>query len=202
MLLHSVLSLEPEGWLKAEKNSHDICFYLHYKNKNNVKKKPFPPFLPERQNNCALPPCPARFFNMELPTVAVSTGVAEDTVRGSTGVVMTGVRGVSHDIICARLDEWFCMFPQQSLELLAMAVREGMLVGDLAEVVKQCIAHLRAMQLIPVDTPSSTSLYSKSAPGPDLVTATGPSPLPQICTTCTAATGPADQKVPCRPANL
>ena len=125
----------------------------------------------------------ARFFNMEPPTVAVSTGVAEGAVRGSTGVMMTGVRGISHDVICARLDEWFCMSPQQSLELLAQAVREGLLVGDLAEVVRQSIAMLRAMQLNPVDTASSTSQSSESAPGPDLVTAAGPSPLPQISTT-------------------
>ena len=123
----------------------------------------------------------ARFFNMEPPTVAVSTGVAEGAVRGSTGVVMAGVRGISHDVICARLDEWFCMSPQQSLELLAQAVREGLLVGDLAKVVQQSIAMLQAMQLNPVDTASSQS--SESAPGPNLIAAAMPSPLPQISTT-------------------
>ena len=138
----------------------------------------------------------ARFFDMEPPTVAVSTGVAEGAVRGSTGVMMAGVRGISHDVICARLDEWFCMSPQQSLELLAQAVREGLLVGDMAKVVQQSIAMLQAMQLNPVDTASSISQSSESDPGPDLVTAarssapgphlvtaTTPSPLPQICTT-------------------
>ena len=125
----------------------------------------------------------ARFFNMEPPTVAVSTGVAEGAVRGSTGVMMAGVRGISHDVICARLDEWFCMSPQQSLELLAQAVREGLLVGDLAKVVQQSIAMLQAMQLNPVDTASSTSQSNESTPGPNLVTAATPSPLPQISTT-------------------
>ena len=109
--------------------------------------------------------------------MAVSTGVIEGAVKGSTGVMMTGVRGISHDVICARLDEWFCMSPQQSLELLAQAVRDGLFVGDLAKVVEQYIAWLRAMQLNPVDTVSST------ASGPDLVTAATPSPLPQINTT-------------------
>ena len=115
--------------------------------------------------------------------MAVSTGVAEGAVRGSTGVMMAGVRGISHDVICARLDEWFCMSSQQSLELLAQAMQEGLLVGDLAEVVQQSIAMHQAMQLNPVDTASPTSQSSESAPGPDLITAAGPSPLSQISTT-------------------
>ena len=115
--------------------------------------------------------------------MAVSTGVAEGAVRGSTGVMMAGVRGISHDVICARLDEWFCMSPQQSLELLAQAMREGLLVGDLAKVVQQSIAMLQAMQLNPVDTASSTSKSNESTPGPNLVTAATPSPSPQISTT-------------------
>ena len=65
-------------------------------------------------------------------------------------------------MICARLDE---------------------LVGNLAKVVQQSIAMLQAMQLNPVDTVSSTSQSNESTPGPNLITAATPSPLPQMSTT-------------------
>ena len=177
LLFHLSLSLSPSVTPERVQRILQQCLEGGYLNLGNLKG------ILTGKARAGKSHSKARFFNMEPPTVAVSTGVAEGAVRGSTGVMMTGVRGISHDVICARLDEWFCMSPQQSLELLAQAVREGLLVGDLAEVVRQSIAMLRAMQLNPVDTASSTSQSSESAPGPDLVTAATPSPLPQISTT-------------------
>ena len=117
----------------------------------------------------------ARLFNMEPPPVPVSTGVAEGAVQGSTGVVISGIRGISHDVIQASLEEWFQMSPDESLELLAMAIREGLLVGNLAEVVKESMERLQAMQLDPVNAASSASILTQST--------NTPSPLPQISTT-------------------
>jgi len=67
----------------------------------------------------------ARLFNMEPPSIPASTGVAEGAVRGSTGVVMAGVRDISYDVIQAGLDEWFQMSPKKMKGLLARAIREA-----------------------------------------------------------------------------
>ena len=77
----------------------------------------------------------ACLFNMTPPPVPTSTGVVEGALEGSTGVVVAGVRDISHEIIQAKLSGWFSLSPPEVLKLLAKAVREGLLVGDLAEVV-------------------------------------------------------------------
>ena len=124
----------------------------------------------------------ARLFNMEPPLVPISTGVAEGAVRGSTGVVMAGVRGISHDVIRSSLDEWFQMSPNDCLELLAMAISEGVLLGDLAKVVEESIEFLEAMQLPLVDTASSASFPVEPSPSDTVTSTHTPSPLPQIST--------------------
>ena len=125
----------------------------------------------------------ARLFNMEPPSVPVSTGVAEGATRGSTGVVMEGVRDISHDIIQAGLDEWFQMSPKKMKELLAKAIREGVFIGDLAEIVKGYIGRLQEMQLNPVDTANSASVPTESSSSNTTTSIYPPSPLPQISTT-------------------
>ena len=125
----------------------------------------------------------ARPFNMEPPSVSANTGVAEGSVRGCTGVTMAGVRGISHDVIWASLGEWFQMSPDETLKLLSKAIHEEVIGGDLAEVVEEFIGRFQAMQLHPVNTPSTASPPPELSPSKNTIVPHTPSPLPQICTT-------------------
>ena len=116
----------------------------------------------------------ARLFRMELPKVPVSTGVAEGAVQGCSSEVMAGIREVSHEVLQAIEDEWDLMSPEELLEQLAMAVREGVLTGNLAEIVDQFIERHHEMQPVPV----TTSATEESVPH-------FPSPLLQISTSRT-----------------
>ena len=114
----------------------------------------------------------ARLFNMKLPSIPVSTGVAEGAVQGSTRLVIAGIRGIGRERFLTHVNEWFQMSPAKILELLAMAIREGVLVGDLAELAKESIERLKAMQIDPVDTASIQTQSTHT-----------PSPFPEISTT-------------------
>jgi len=124
----------------------------------------------------------ARLFNMEPPPVPVSTGVAEGAVRDSTGLVLAGVRDIIHEVIQASMEEWYRMSPKGILELLARKTQEGVLVGDLADVVKEMIERLSQMLLAPVSTTTSASLPTKSSSSTSIKLADAPSALPQIST--------------------
>ena len=111
-----------------------------------------------------------RLFNMEPPSVPTSTGVVEGALEGSTGAAIEGVRGISHIVIQGIRGEWFNLSPQETLKVLARAVRTGLLVGDLAKVVQESVQKLgldvghSELQTVPITTSLS-------------------SPMQEICTT-------------------
>ena len=92
--------------------------------------------------------------------------------------------------------EWYHMSPKNILELLASKIHvpEGVLVGDLGEVMKKMIERLRKMQLAPEDMASSAllptelSTSTESSSSLELSSSTDinpthtPSPLLQIST--------------------
>ena len=121
----------------------------------------------------------ARLFRMKLPQVPVSTGVAEGAVQGCSSEVMAGIREVSHEVVWASEDEWYRMSPEELLDQLAMAVREGVLTGDLAEIVDRFIKKHHEMQPVPVTT-SATDFPPTEESLPHF-----PSLLPQISTSKT-----------------
>ena len=153
------------------------CLEAGYLNLNNLKG------ILSGKNRSGKSHTLARLFRMKPPQVPVSTGVAEGAVQGCSSAVMAGIREISHGVLRASEDEWYLMSPEETLKLLAMAVREGVLTGDLAKIVDKFIIMYPQMQQFPEE--------SLSHP---------PSPLPHISTSRTEMATliqncPASQKI-------
>ena len=121
----------------------------------------------------------ARLFKMKPPQVPVSTGVAEGAVQGCSSAVMADIRDVSHEVLRASEDEWYLMSPEETLKLLAMAVSEGVLTGDLVAIVDEFIKRHQQIQ------PDSVTTSATDSPPTEESLPHLPSLLPQISISAT-----------------